>query len=144
MMRLNFSCDSNHKVPQALKDAQSSTDDAERDIFESCIGLFMFGVPNLGLENTALVTMTEGRRNEAFARGLGNDSQYLPELLRDFSVAFRGRNIKAFSIYETRDSPSVEVSTQSWAFCTIMTDNTTLGIRKRMDVGHEQVLRFAW
>lgn len=70
----------------------------------------MFGVPNLGLENAALVTMAEGRKNESFARGLGTDSMYLPELQRDFSVAFRGRDVKAFAIYETLDSPSVEVS----------------------------------
>lgn len=76
----------------------------------------MFGVPNLGLENRALVTMTEGHKNESFARELGADSHYLPELERNFSHAFRGRKIKAFSIFETLDSPSVEVSTKDCTY----------------------------
>lgn len=68
--------------------------------------------------------MTEGRRNESFARGLGTDSQYLPELDRDFTVAFRGRDVKAFAIYETLDSPSVEVSgTTKWVCSKSLTNS---------------------
>lgn len=76
----------------------------------------MFGVPNLGLDNRGFILMTEGRKNEDFARGLGIGSMYLRELDRDFSIAFQGRDVKVISVYETQDSPSVEVSTEFFLF----------------------------
>ncbi|KAI0473907.1 hypothetical protein GGR56DRAFT_556080 [Xylariaceae sp. FL0804] len=70
----------------------------------------MFGVPNLGLDNAALLTMTMGQKNEAFARDLGENSQYLQELKRSFSLAIRNRPIRIIAIYELEDSRSVIVS----------------------------------
>lgn len=69
----------------------------------------MFGVPNLGLENRALISMTDGRKNEMFSRNLGLDSQYLPELNKDFAFAFRQHRPRLISIYETKDSNTVQV-----------------------------------
>lgn len=69
----------------------------------------MFGVPNLGLENRALISMTDGRKNEMFSRNLGLDSQYLPELNKDFAFAFRQHRLRLISVYETKDSNTVEV-----------------------------------
>lgn len=59
----------------------------------------MFGVPNLGLENRALISMTDGRKNEMFSRNLGLDSQYLPELNKDFGLAFGQRNLSVIAVY---------------------------------------------
>lgn len=53
--------------------------------------------------------MTSGRKNEVFARDLGVESQYLPELNRSFGVAFRERKMPILTVYETDDSPSVVV-----------------------------------
>lgn len=94
---------------QALKNAHASKDRAERDVYTSCVGLVMFGVPNLGLENRALISMTGGRKNEMFSRNLGLDSQYLPELNKDFGLAFGQRNLTVIAVYETKDSNTVEV-----------------------------------
>lgn len=69
----------------------------------------MFGVPNLGLENRALISMTDGRKNEMLSRNLGLDSQYLPELNKDFALAFRQHRLRVISIYETKDSNTVQV-----------------------------------
>ncbi|CAN8101834.1 unnamed protein product [Discula destructiva] len=102
-------------IKQALMLAHRSANSAKRDIFESCVGLFMFGVPNLGLDNSALVTMTMGRQNEPFVRELGNDSLQLPELTRNFAAAFVAHNVKAFAIYERLDSHSVEKKNGRWS-----------------------------
>ncbi|KAI7772924.1 hypothetical protein LA080_013137 [Diaporthe eres] len=82
----------------------------------------MFGIPNLGLENRALISMTDGRKNEMFSRNLGLDSQYLPELNKDFGLAFGQRNLSVIAVYETKDSNTVE----------------------KMDDGHERALQFEW
>ncbi|KAI1366689.1 hypothetical protein F5Y08DRAFT_124497 [Xylaria arbuscula] len=85
-------------IKQALKLASSSDDQFEQDIYRSCVGLFMFGVPNKGLENQALLDMTNGQKNETFTRDLGVNSQYLPELERDFSAAVRRQAISVIAI----------------------------------------------
>ncbi|KAL2278696.1 hypothetical protein FJTKL_14254 [Diaporthe vaccinii] len=52
--------------------------------------------------------MTDGRKNEMFSRNLGLDSQYLPELNKDFGLAFGQRNLSVIAVYETKDSNTVE------------------------------------
>ncbi|KAK2612981.1 hypothetical protein QQS21_000910 [Conoideocrella luteorostrata] len=102
-------------IKQAMKDAFNSTDDSEQDLYNSCICIVMFGVPNLGLDNKAILTMTKGKTNDKFSRDLGYGSQYLRELDENFSVAFRERPIKIIAVYETEDSPSVEDRDGQWS-----------------------------
>lgn len=96
--------------PQALKNADQSQDKAEKDILESCRSLVMFGVPNLGMENDALMPLTRGRPNETFAQSLGIGSPFLQQLKRDFDTILRNREIDIIAVYETKDTPTaVEV-----------------------------------
>ncbi|KAJ3580460.1 hypothetical protein NPX13_g110 [Xylaria arbuscula] len=102
-------------IKQALKLASSSDDEFDQDIYQSCVGLFMFGVPNKGLENQALLDMTDGQKNETFTRDLGVNSQYLPELEVDFSAAIRRQAISVIAICELEDTQSVRrTSTGKW------------------------------
>ncbi|KAI0447221.1 hypothetical protein F4803DRAFT_546437 [Xylaria telfairii] len=100
---------------KALKLASSSVHILDRDIYQSCVGIFMFGVPNLGLENTALLNMTYGQKNDTFARDLGIGSQYLEELERNFCIAIRDQMISVIAICELEDSPSVQQKGTVWA-----------------------------
>ncbi|KAI0967485.1 hypothetical protein F4678DRAFT_243760 [Xylaria arbuscula] len=95
-------------VKQALRDAHFDSSGEKKALAHSCAGLFMFGVPNLGLENKALLEMTRGQPNDAFARSLGISSPYLLDLEHTFSVAFRDRGIPMIGIAEASDSPSVQ------------------------------------
>lgn len=92
-----------------MKDAYNSRDGTEQDLYKSCICIVMLGVPNLGLDNEAIRAMTNGQKNDEFARNLGYNSQYLRELDKNFSIAFRERPIDIIAVHETEDSPSVEV-----------------------------------
>jgi hypothetical protein len=69
----------------------------------------MFGVPNLGMRNEALLTMTHGHLKEGFARSLGIDSPLLQELDRSCANTLGDREIETLAVYETEDSPCAEV-----------------------------------
>lgn len=87
--------------------------------------------------------MTAGNKNEVFARDLGLDSQYLPELNRGFGVAFRERKIPILTIYETDDSPSLVVRMsmdKDIVFC----PRANIVQRKLVTVGPEQARRSGW
>lgn len=68
------------------------------------------GVPNLGLENTAFLEMTQNQTNEALMELIGFRSRYLRELDEDFK-SFRQNHsdCKVLVVYETRLSPAVKV-----------------------------------
>jgi hypothetical protein len=76
--------------------------------------MLMFGVPNLGLDNRAILAMTHGQKNNMLALNLGIESLYLPELDKEFSRTTKERNIQIVTICELLDSPSVIVSVQAW------------------------------
>ncbi|KAI1326134.1 hypothetical protein F5Y16DRAFT_422059 [Xylariaceae sp. FL0255] len=102
-------------LKQALKIASSSRADCELEVFKSCLALFMFGVPNHGLNVLALLEMTLKQKNETFARNLDIDSPYLRELEEDFSHVIRDRDIHIVNICEQLDTHSVQRTRTGWA-----------------------------
>ena len=93
---------------QALVEA-SKGDGRDRDIYTSCCGILLFGVPNRGLQINHIMSMVKGQPNEQLVTDLGPQSELLPELQREFTRSFANSEARIISIYETMDSPTVEV-----------------------------------
>lgn len=89
--------------------AEKSNKQAYRDILDSCVCIVMFSVPNLGLNNTSFMEMTEDQENHELMRDLGEGSPYLEKLDQDFKEIVDSRNIKIVAVYETANTPSFEV-----------------------------------
>jgi hypothetical protein len=115
---------------QALVLADKSPKQADRDIADSCVSIVMFAVPNLGLNNTSFLDMTENQENHELMRNMGPNSTYLRQLDEDFGKIVAARNIKIAVVYETQNTPSFEVcsprdtvgSTLIRAWLTLITD----------------------
>ena len=68
--------------------------------------MFFFGVPNRGLHITHLTNLCKGRK---LVEDLGEDSQFLPSIHREFLRVFEFDDPKIYSIYETKDTKAVQV-----------------------------------
>jgi hypothetical protein len=73
-------------------------------------GVIFFGVPNKGMRISHLLPMVEGQPNAKIVRLLSPDSDFLPNLDRQFSGIARHRDIKIMSVYETKRSTTTQVS----------------------------------
>ncbi|KAL0632553.1 hypothetical protein Q9L58_008574 [Maublancomyces gigas] len=89
-----------------IKQALINADD---DTLRSCYGIFFFGVPNKGLENTHLIPMVDGQPNSHLVNDLCGESQYLALLDQTFCPKFKFEDSKIISIYETMDTKTVGV-----------------------------------
>ncbi len=85
--------------------------DPER-ILHHTVGGVLFGVPSRGMETQALMTMVRTQPNEGLLRDLTTGSEYLRSLHGQFSDIIQTTGIKLFWAYETRTSPTVEVSAE--------------------------------
>lgn len=74
-----------------------------------CVGLFLFGVPNRGLNTQNLETLVKGQRNESLIRDLAEQSQLLRHQHQTFQQGFRHQDCTIVSFYETHDTNTVEV-----------------------------------
>ncbi|VUC22222.1 unnamed protein product [Clonostachys rosea] len=91
-----------------LKDALVQIADArnelDRSLLDKVRGAIMFGVPNLGMEQSHLLAMVEGRPNEILVDDLSRKSNYIMRLDESFSgIAFTSR-FTVFWAYETCQS----------------------------------------
>ena len=73
------------RIEQALAEAGQDRSGPNLAILHSCVGIILFGVPNQGLRNENLLSLTRGKRSEPFVHNLGEGS----ELLEMIDVAFR-------------------------------------------------------
>lgn len=96
-----------------LKDAivqmANSSDKSVTDILYNLLGVIMFGVPSLGMEQSYLMTMVEGQANETLVQDLSRNSNYvrrLDEAFKGFSIV---HNVKILWAYETKESPTIIV-----------------------------------
>ncbi|KAF8245723.1 hypothetical protein K440DRAFT_586597, partial [Wilcoxina mikolae CBS 423.85] len=64
-------------VKQALAAAAQGSSDDDREIFQSCVGVFLFGVPNRGLNAINLDTLVRGQNNAQLIANLREGSQLL-------------------------------------------------------------------
>jgi hypothetical protein len=88
--------------------ADGSQDD--KAVFMSCYAVIFFGVPNRGLEISSLASMVKGQPNEQLVRDLDPNSRFLTHLHDMFYRRFTFDDSPIISIYETRKTPTVEVS----------------------------------
>ncbi|KAL7895514.1 hypothetical protein HDV64DRAFT_95259 [Trichoderma sp. TUCIM 5745] len=98
-----------------LKDAivqiADSNDRGVTDILTNLLGAIMFGVPNLGMQQSSLMAMVEGQANEMLIQDLSRDngSDYLRQLNKAFNGLSIIRTVKILWAYETKQSPTVIV-----------------------------------
>ncbi len=93
--------------------ALSAEESPSKPILESCVGLFLFGVPNKGLKEENLSSLLKGRKSAPFMTSLGERSELLELLRRQFHHT-HDKHLKSccvVSFFETKDSPTVKVVT---------------------------------
>jgi len=101
-----------------LKEAIVQMADREKSvaqIIDNVLGAVMFGVPNLGMEQSHLLTMVEGLPNEQLVQDLARDGG--ANYVRQLNIRFEGltflRAARIMWAYETRESPTSLVSSTS-------------------------------
>ncbi|KAK3941484.1 hypothetical protein QBC46DRAFT_430783 [Diplogelasinospora grovesii] len=105
-------------VKEALVQASKTSGDHQNDnLRNSCNGLLLFGVPNLGLRHEQLLSIVQGQPNALLIRDLvvDNDSEpspFLSRISKDFSDCCKGR-YKAISFFERDLSPTAELQPES-------------------------------
>jgi hypothetical protein len=72
----------------------------------------LFGVPNRGLKSLSLMAMVKGQPNEQLVASLRESSRYLSHLNHRFRLCLGPYDTKIISVYETKETASVEVSTR--------------------------------
>jgi hypothetical protein len=80
-----------------------------RRMVDKIIGAVMFGVPNLGMDQTPLLSIVHGQPNETLVQDLKPGSNYLLKLDKAFSGTAFLSQVMIFWAYETRLSPTVVV-----------------------------------
>lgn len=83
----------------------------ERDdpMRRAIIGAVLFGVPNLGMEQSRLFAMVEGKTNEGLVAELAPGSKYLEQLHEQFTGISYLQDCLLYWAYETCKSPTVMV-----------------------------------
>lgn len=76
---------------------------------EAISGAIFFGVPNLGMEQSALLAMVDGTPNEALVADLTPGSDYLVQLHEQMTGLAFLQKVDCHWAYETRTSPTVQV-----------------------------------
>ncbi len=86
---------------------------SQRDIFIASIvrGIIFFGVPSRGMNISDLLTMVSDQPNkEALVKEISMESDYLPQLEKQFLGISFVRAIKLYWAYETKTSRTLVVS----------------------------------
>jgi len=95
--------------------ANSPDNSLERKILSRCRGAIMFGVPNLGMDQTHLLTIVRGSFIEHLVQDLSRDSGkwgYLNRLERSFSGIGELGEMTFYWMFETEVSPTFNIKTQ--------------------------------
>jgi hypothetical protein len=95
--------------------AAQGNSENDQAILRACVGLFLFGVPNRGLNTENLLSLVKENNHAPFVYGLMQDS----DLLQAIHSALRHNYKKSLrfcfvvSFYETKDTKTVEVGSSS-------------------------------
>lgn len=98
---------------QALSDAAQIGSETDRTILQSTVGLFLFGVPNSGLNYQNLLSVVQSQKNFQLVNDLMEDSALLRILNQNFVASCHLGGCSIVSFYETKDTPTVEVRLSS-------------------------------
>jgi hypothetical protein len=127
---------------QALAAAAQGSSDDDRAILQSCIGFFLFGVPNRGLNARNLKTLVRGQNNARLIEDLKEGSPLLLHIHHAFQNSFTYKDCLIVSFFETKDSRTVKVLPYSPLFSIVL---TVLGARSlRMENGKEPARICDW
>ncbi|KAK9775295.1 putative NACHT domain-containing protein [Seiridium cardinale] len=72
----------------------------------------MFGVPNLGIDQTSLLSLVKGQLNEELGQDFARGSEFLDDLDKQFLGHQSNEKLKVFWVYETLTSSTAVVSGQ--------------------------------
>ncbi|KAK6080553.1 hypothetical protein SCUP234_05099 [Seiridium cupressi] len=72
----------------------------------------MFGVPNLDMNQTSLLSLVKGQPNEELGDDFVRGSEFLDDIDKQFSGHQANQKLKVFWVYETRTSSTAVVSGQ--------------------------------
>lgn len=99
-------------LKEATVQMADGMDRSVSDILSNVCGAIMFGVPSLGMDQSHLMAMVEGRPNELLVQDLSRDGggSYVRQLNQRFEALSFLRQAKIFWAYETEESPTVVVS----------------------------------
>jgi hypothetical protein len=114
-----------------MKESSEAIDQAN---FRSIYGCLFFGVPNQGMDISSLIPMVENQVNLNFLTTLGNESQYLRQLHRDFVKSFEFRDSHVRSFYETDTSRTARKASKHTVYAPMTSlVNTYIGTGWEMD-----------
>lgn len=85
---------------------QMQDDSHDQRMLKTVFGALFFGVPNHGMDITALGTMVRGQPNEQLVTQLGPDSDVLDRLATDFERVFNFSDSRILCFCETALSPT--------------------------------------
>jgi hypothetical protein len=103
-----FGSSSNARMQALVQAAEGSLDD--QGVFRSCYAVMFFGVPNRGLDASSLTSMVRGQPNEYLVKNLDPSSPFLSLLHEMFYNKFITKDSQIICIFETKETPTVEVS----------------------------------
>jgi hypothetical protein len=79
----------------------------------SCRGLYLFGVPNRGLNNENMLSLVKDMKSEPFVHSLMEGSELLSNLGHSFERVYEThmKSCHVVSFYEEKDTKTIEVGT---------------------------------
>lgn len=124
-------------LKDALVQVAEARDNLNSSLLDKVKGAIMFGVPNLGMEQSHLLAMVEGQPNEILVEDLSRGSNYLVRLDRSFSGIAMTRKLQIFWAYETAHSHTVIVSSLNLVSGEIYRTDASIAERRWGRVGQE-------
>jgi hypothetical protein len=92
-----------------LVDAAQGSSQHDKAILNSCVGVFLFGVPNRGLNNENLFTLMKEKKSAPFVANLMQGSELLEVLhtafLRNYEDSLKSCFVVSF--YEMEDTKTI-------------------------------------
>ncbi|KAF8535303.1 P-loop containing nucleoside triphosphate hydrolase protein [Trichophaea hybrida] len=103
-------------IKQALVDAAQGSYQLDKAILNSCIGIFLFGVPNRGLNNENLLSLMKGKKSAPFVSNLMQGSELLQVLHTAFLRSYENilKSCFVVSFYEMEDTKTIRNEGGEW------------------------------
>ncbi|KAI5848981.1 hypothetical protein BZA05DRAFT_403338 [Tricharina praecox] len=103
-------------IKQALCNPNTEINSMDEQIYNSCAGIFFFGVPNKGLNHENLLGMVEEAPSKALVEDLVLKTNALQVAYENFLQYFRTDDLHFTSYYETKLSPTVSKNATTGKF----------------------------
>ena len=118
---------------------EMANSEPRRYIFEAVRAVVFFGVPHKGMQISHLRSLIDGQPNGTLVEDLGSESTYLRVLDDQFSgLAYQ--SVRIFSVFETKRSPTVQVSPIISFWLHVLTRHRNLSMAAGTEVNHPKLL----